>query len=230
MAREVREVMNHEVFSVRAEETASAVLASLRSMGVTAAPVTDADGRPVGFVAIRDLVDVDDDAPIGKVMSHPADVVAVEAELEAAADRMIAKNRHHLAVVEREGHLVGFLSAMDVLRGLRGAPARHPDAFPHVDAVTGLVWTDAVPFNEVAVAKAPAGPGVYRLIRTRPGERDVVVWSEASADVRARLLEILGTPRAAPPHLADAVAQRQLCVRTAAAPSSRELYERKHRR
>jgi hypothetical protein len=61
------------------------------------------------------------------------------------------------------------------------------------------------------------------LIRPNTGSPEETVWSEASVDVKERLLELLTTPLAAPPHLAHLIERRQLWFRAAHAPSVRAL-------
>ena len=54
MAVHVREIMNHELFGVRAEERVADVRHYLVELGVSAAPVLDDTNRPIGFVSLRD--------------------------------------------------------------------------------------------------------------------------------------------------------------------------------
>lgn len=230
MAKLVREIMNPELFSVREHEQAEDVMRYLTALGITAAPVLDAKHVPIGFVSLRDFLRHGDTSTVGEIMSFPVDVVDADATVEDAADRLIEHNRHHLPVVDAYGRAIGFVSLLDIVRALRGHPVQHPETFPHHDPVTGLTWCDPLRFDDEAVMRSPAGPGIYVLVRSIPHHRDRAVWSEASPQVRTRLRELLHTPMSAPPHLVDAIEQRQLLVRFAAAPSSRALYEKIHHR
>lgn len=225
MAKFVREIMNPELFSVREHEDTQPVLRYLLALGISSAPVLDQNHVPIGFVAFRDLLRKDGSHAVGDVMSRAVDVIDADVSIERAADLLLECGRHHVPVVDQAGRAIGFLSTVDVLRALRGLPPRRPETFPHHDPVTGLTWSDATRFDDDAVMRSPNGPGVYALLRSRPHERDRTVWSEASPHVRSRLRDILHTPLHAPPHLADAIEQRELFVRYAPAPSSRALYD-----
>jgi hypothetical protein len=192
-------------------------------MGITGAPVLDDGGRPIGFVSLRDVVRADAATTIDGVMSRPVETITTDAALELVADWMCDHDRHHLVCVDEEGHAVGFVSVLDVLRGLRGRPSRHPDAFSRYDRSTGLQWTEPARFDLGVLDDVPSGPGVYTLTVVVPGEEDRVVWSEVCADLRRRLEEILTIPRMAPPHIADLVHRDGLQLRFAVAPSATAL-------
>src|SRR5688572_32880455 len=96
MAVQVSEIMNHELLSVGAGDTASDVLALLLAYGVTAAPVLDEKRRPVGFVAVRDLAGAPEGCHVLSRMNAPADVVPMHATIREAAALMTARSRHHL--------------------------------------------------------------------------------------------------------------------------------------
>jgi IMP dehydrogenase len=75
-------------------------------------PVVDADGKPIGFVTPRDVLD---EAPaIRDVMTPFALDVPAETPLILAARLMVFGGFSHLPVVDREGCVVGILSATDV--------------------------------------------------------------------------------------------------------------------
>jgi len=224
MAQVVREIMNPELFSVRPEEKAEAVMRYLIALGITGAPVLDAEHYPIGFVSLRDALRAGEDATVVAIMSTPVDVIDAEASIESAAEQLIRDNRHRLPVVGPDGRALGFVSILDVLRALRGHPFHHPETFPHHDLTTGLTWCDPKLLDDEAVMAAPGGPGVFALLWSRPRERDRTVWSEACSNVRDRLRELLHSRLAAPPHLAGPIQSGQLFVRYASAPSARALY------
>jgi len=218
MAVDVAEIMNHELFSVRAEETAGDVIVYLLALGITAAPILEATGRPIGFVALRDLVAAPPGAPVQSIMSSPADVVSARASIRDAAALMARRSRHHLVCVDVDGRAVGFVSLLDVVRGLIGEPVCHPESFPHYDSTSGLSWTDPIRLAFGTIGLAPAGPGLLVLIDGTPGRKDRVIWSESSGDVRGRLHELATGPGAAPPHVRDAALAGHLWFRAAASP------------
>ncbi len=215
MALQVREIMNTELFGVRAAECAADVLVYLRALGITSAPVLDDDGRPLGFVALSDLVDAPAGASVTTFMSSPVDVVREDTTIRAAAALMARRARHHLVCVDVEGRALGFISLLDVVRGLIGAPPTHPETFPHYDRTTGLQWTDPAPVGFATIESAPAGPGQLVFVSGLPDAPDRVVWSETSEDVRARLHELATRPGAAPQAIRDAALRGHLWYRVA---------------
>lgn len=218
MANVVAEIMNPELFSVSEDETAGDVLEYLLALAISAAPVLDATRRPVGFVALRDIVDALPGQPIGTLMSTPADVVPASATIREAAALMARRSRHHLVCVDVHGSAVGFVSLLDVVRGLIGAPAIHPDSFPHYDAESGLRWTDPTRLALGTLDEAPPCDGLLVLIDGTPGRPDRVLLSERAANVRARLRELSTRPGAAPPEVRDAALAGHLWFRAATLP------------
>jgi CBS domain-containing protein len=216
MAQRVREIMNHEVFCVVPDELSGDVRAYFQTLGIAAAPVVDDEGHPIGFVSLRDLARAADDTPIGACMTARADMVALHTSITDAATRMADLGRHHLAVVDDEGRIAGYIGSLDVIRGLLGKPVPHPESFPHYDRDLDLQWTDDLPLSDAGVAEAPDGPGLLRLIRSRPGEPDRVVWSEGTHNVRTRVLDLIAGPQPSMPHLVDELDRGELFFRAAA--------------
>lgn len=216
--------MNPEVFKVREHDGVTDVLHYFVALSITGAPVVDAHERLIGFVSWRDLLCGEEEGTILERMSAPVDTIAADALITQAARRMCEDGHHHLIVVDEDGKPVGFLGSLDVLRGLTGEPMRYPAAFPHWDARTGLPWSNELRLDiESATHDAPDGPGLFVLILPHIGSPNEIVWSEASVNVKARLLELLETPLVAPPHLARALERRQLWFRAARAPSANAL-------
>lgn len=213
MALEVSEIMNHELFSVAPSDRVGDVLDLLLAYGVTAAPVLDQARRPLGFVALRDLVTAPRTAHILTRMAAPADVVSTHTSIRAAATLMTERSRHHLACVDEDGRAVGFVGALDVLRGLTGVPVPHPQAFAHHERASGLTWSDDALLTFDHARAAPAEPGIFRLVDAAPGRPNLVVWSESTPDLRHRLNELLSRPAEGPPHLVDAALHGRLWFR-----------------
>ena len=226
MAQQVHEIMNRELFTVRPTERADRVRSYLVALGIGAAPVLDQKHRPVGFVSLRDLATVAESTPVDRVMSSPAVCVEQSATIRFAAQRMDERGHHHLVVTDDEGRAVGYVGALDVIRGLLGRPVPHPDAFPHYDPELGLTWSSETALELAAVTDvAPDGPGLFVLVRGVAGAPDRIVWSEATPNVKSRLVDILSIPRSAPPHVQGWVDRGELRFRSAAAPSARALHE-----
>jgi CBS domain-containing protein len=191
MAAIVEEMMNRELFSLRVDESSEAAIGYLVALGVSAAPVLDEDRRPIGVVSLRDLLVHKPPAVVGEGMTRPALGISEKASLEHAARLAVESGVHHLVVLDAEGRAVGFISALDLLRGLIGLPAAHPPTFPHYDAQSGVAFTDDIPFDLERVQLAPDGPGVFCLIEGGRDRREVPSWAEASHNVRARLYDLL---------------------------------------
>lgn len=212
--------MNRELFKVREHELANDVLHYFATLGIAGAPVVDAQCKLIGFVSWRDLFAAPQGDRVGEHMSAPVDTIAPDALIQQAARRLCDDDRHHMIVVDDNDNAIGFVGSLDILRGLTGEPVRHPSAFPHWDPELGLPWTNEERLDiETTGRVAPEGPGLFVLIRPRPGDADEIVWSEATVDVRKRLLEFLTEPLSSPPHLADLIEHRQLWFRAAHAPS-----------
>jgi CBS domain-containing protein len=191
----VKEIMNAELFSVRAGDTVESALDGILALQVTAAPVLDAHGRPLGVVSMRDLVATDARRTAGERMTAPAAVVLASARISDAARLLGETGYRHLVVVDEEARAVGIVSAVDLVRALVGLPVRHPATFPHLDRSTGLSWTDDEPLDADHVEAAPSGPGLLVLVHDGVGVPARVVWVESSANVRTRLLDLIGLPQ-----------------------------------
>ena len=197
MASTVKEIMNHELFSVRPTDSVGDALNGLLAFGIYGAPVVDSAQRPVGVVSLRDVV-FRQGATVAERMSSPAVVVREDARISDAAKLIAETGYRRLVVIDDANQVVGMLSAVDVIRGLVGLPAQHPAAFPHFDVKTGLQWTDDAVLEMNRVEVAPDGPGLLLLIYSVPGAPDVVAWAESANNVQTRLLDILSLPQENP--------------------------------
>lgn len=226
MAATVKEIMNTEVFCVGPDARASETTHGILSLGITGAPVVDERRRPLGMVSLRDLAGQQDDTSVAILMTSPAGVVRCEASISEAGHRLAETGYHRLMVIDEAGCLVGVVAALDVVRALLGHPVVHPAAFPHLDAETGLTWTDDAPLVRGKLQVAPDGPGVLVLLYGGAFVPERIVWTESCANVRARLKEILWTPQE--PALAAWLDKRPLRFRAASledAQRRRQLVE-----
>jgi CBS domain-containing protein len=213
MARSVSEVMNRELVFAQEGTSAHAIRDLVLAMGITAVPVLDGDRRPIGVLSLRDLVDLGSTPPHP---SRPAAAVRENATLEEAGKALAQTDYHHLVVVDAGGRAVGMLSALDVLRGLLGVPARHPAAFPHMDPELGVSWTDDELLELDRLSDAPEGGGVIVLVRGGRRAPETPVWVEACERTRTRLEELLTIPQSDSPALAALLAHGGLRYRAAA--------------
>jgi len=198
MAQRVEEIMNPELLLAGTRESATEVLARLAAFDVSGAPVIDDSGVVVGVVSWKDLVVTD--AEVGTVMSQPVRTVSPQTSIEDAARVLAAEGHHRLVVAESDGRPVGIVSTQDVVRALVGAPVVHPQAFSHLDPVTGMVWSDECPLDASGILQAPEAPGILSVWYGPPGEVNRVIWVQAADDLRAQLMRLIDHPRA-PQHL-----------------------------
>ncbi len=142
MGLTVRDIMNPQLLYVGEDEPPEAVRAKMLSFGVSGVPVLDRMYRAVGFISLRDI------APNGQTMhvttppitAHPSEPI------ETAAARLLARNIHHLVVINDRGVAVGVASALDFVRALAGIPARHPSSFD-AECVSGDAFHDDEPLQ-----------------------------------------------------------------------------------
>jgi CBS domain-containing protein len=195
MAATVAEIMNRELFHLRRGDRVVDARNGILGLGITAAPVLDAAGRPLGVVSLRDLVEAAPALSVEELMSSPAAVVRGAARIRDAARLLGETGYRRLVVVDEQGLAIGMVSAADLVRALVGLPARHPAAFPRLDLRTGLVWTDPAPLAESHVEVAPDGPALLVLLHDVPEQPARVVWAEWTHSARTRLLDWLSLPQ-----------------------------------
>lgn len=223
MAATVREIMNAELFSVRPDDSERAALDGLVSLGITAAPVLDEDGHPLGVVSIRDFLGDRTGSTAADRMSAPAAVVRQDARISDAARLMGESGYRHLVVVDEAHRAIGMVSALDVVRALVGVPTRHPDPFPHLDPKTGLAFTDDIVFAESSLLLAPDAQGVLVLVHDPPGAPQRIVWVESVANLRTRLADLLALPQQNP-ELSGLLEHRRCLRFRAAVTPARKCY------
>ena len=143
-ALKVSDLMTDKVLTVTSATPTGKVLETMEKHHIYAMPVVD-DGRCVGIVTATDLVRlirdtnkalrsgyphyedclwaVDlahrmlDQQPVREIMNVYIETIAPDAPICEAADRLSSLRKHHL-IVEKDGKVVGFLSAWDVARAI----------------------------------------------------------------------------------------------------------------
>jgi len=145
------DVMTRDVACVRADLSLESLSTLLLERNISAAPVVDAFGRPVGVVSKTDLVrwyhdraDTEEvttgNGPdqiepglstrasprttVADVMMPMAFTLTEDAPVAYAAALMAVEGVHHLPVVDSGGVVVGIVSALDIVRWLA-----HSDGF-----------------------------------------------------------------------------------------------------
>ncbi len=118
----VEALMTHRPVCVRADTPFHSIAAILTGGRISAVPVVDDGGVPVGVVSETDLIRARqhgghnlDGATAGDLMSRPVVTVARDVPVRTAARRLAEAGIHRLFVVE-DGRLVGVLSGRDLLR------------------------------------------------------------------------------------------------------------------
>lgn len=215
MSRYVHEIMNPELFFLRPSDSVGDALLGILSLSITAAPVVDEEHRPVGVVSLRDLVGTGGPA-VGDRMSAPVATAARDDAIEDAGRELARSDRHRLVVVDDDGRAVGVVSALDLLRASLDVPPRHPAAFPHLDAA-GVSWSDPFELTLDALEAAPDGQGLFVLFHDEVGKVSLPVWAESSHNVRTRLTELVGAPRAQDPWLREILTRDATHLRVRAA-------------
>jgi hypothetical protein len=214
MARCIEEIMNRELLAVVPETPVQAIRELLRTFAIGAVPVVNEERRPIGMVTAHAVLEGTGTA--GDRMSQPVRCIEGSTSIESAARHLALADAHHLVVVDGAGVAIGIVSVLDVLRAMFGVPAHHPAAFPHWDAATQSSWTDEWPLDEAHVSQARDAAGVLVLVRGLVGETDAVVWVEACANVRTRLVELATVGSSAEPALARLLELHDLRFRAAA--------------
>ena len=195
MAKYVREMMNPEVFSVRTTASVKGLEQQIIALGVSAVPAVDEARVPCGMISLRDLAEASGDDLTKWVMKAPPVIIDRDATLDEAGLLLSRTGVHRLIVVDEDVRLVGMLSAVDLVRGLVGLPAKFPEAFSRYDQQTGMVWSDDEPLSSESVRElCPESAGLFVLIRGGRGIPENVVWAESVENLKGRLLALITTP------------------------------------
>lgn len=152
-------VMHTHPYWVTAQQPVRELLALFVDKGISAAPVVDEQGRPIGFVAKTDVVrqlhrpssgerhaidahiqpwwDAErfSQLTVGAIMTPTVYSFSPETTVADATAAMAFEGMHHLPVVEASGKLVGMVSALDVLDWI----ARHAGYTP-ADGKEGRIF------------------------------------------------------------------------------------------
>ena len=116
----VHELMAESVVSTQPHATVEHVRGILERNRISALPVVDSEGRPVGIVSATDLAaDLKPGSPISAVMTEKVYTVPKYDDVSTAA--RVMRNHHiHRVVVTHEQAVVGVLSSFDLLKLVEG--------------------------------------------------------------------------------------------------------------
>lgn len=112
----IDELMQHPVMTATPHQTVGHVRGVMAEHRVSAMPVVDPDGQPLGIVTATDfLEDTKDAAPVSSVMAKPVYTVHPTDGPHVAARIMRNHHLHHVVVAGSEG-IAGMISSFDLLR------------------------------------------------------------------------------------------------------------------
>jgi CBS domain-containing protein len=118
--RSVADLMTPTAVSVQPGSTFREIARLLDRYGITAVPVVDDDGRPVGVVSEAALLRKQTSAFVGNtardLMTSPAVVAEPEWSVVRAARTMETCRIKRLPVVDGEGRLIGVISRSDLVQ------------------------------------------------------------------------------------------------------------------
>lgn len=116
MNAKIADVMTESVVTTEPHVTVDHVRHMLQRNKVSAVPVVDTDGRPVGIVSATDLVvGLKPDSPISTIMTEKVYTVPQYDDVSVAA-RIMRNHKIHRVVVTHEQQVVGIVSAFDLLQ------------------------------------------------------------------------------------------------------------------
>jgi len=124
------ELMTRSPVSIRDSASLADALALFTVKAIHAAPVIDQAGHPVGVLSATDILihereklragnGTDDRSVVRDLMTPAVFSVSPTTSAEKVVEQMVALKIHRVYVVEKDGTLVGVISAQDVLRHLR---------------------------------------------------------------------------------------------------------------
>ena len=164
MHRTVRDVMTRTIVVVREATPFKELVRRMRERGVSAIPVVDEDGRPLGVVSQADLILKEDpylegDAHLferrrrrvarakhsagtaGALMPSPVVTIGPGASLGDAARLMTTRGVKRLPVVGPDGRLIGIVSRSDLLKVFLRSDAEIVRAIRE-DVIRRTLWID----------------------------------------------------------------------------------------
>lgn len=116
MNAKVEDLMHPQVVTAQPHQTVEHVRGILTRNKVSALPVVDGGGHPVGIVSRTDLVEQSKDGtPISQIMTEKVYTVPRYEDVSIAA-RVMRNHSIHRVVVTDEQKVVGILSAFDLLK------------------------------------------------------------------------------------------------------------------
>lgn len=194
----VKDVMTSDVVTVDADSPLKDAARTLVEYHITGVPVLDLSGAVVGMLSEADIVAkqagqepqrkrgalawlLDPVDPwlnersaariVGEAMSAPAITIGPDAELSAAASRMIEDGVNRLPVLDEDGGLVGIVTRADLVRAFTRSDDEIAREISH-DIVERIFWLDP------ADVQVSVSHGVVTLAGKVETESDVKLLPE----------------------------------------------------
>ena len=115
MSVKIEELMTRSVVTAQPHQSVEHVRGMLERNSISAVPVVNSEGQPVGIVSLTDLArDLRPHVPISHVMTKNVYTVPQYDDTSIAA-RVMRNHKIHRVVVTHEQQVVGMLSAFDLL-------------------------------------------------------------------------------------------------------------------
>ncbi len=112
----IHELMTTSVVTAQPNQTVEHVRQMLKNNSISAVPVADTDGRPVGIVSATDLAhNLKPGSSISQIMTDHVYTVPQYDDVSVAA-RVMRNHKIHRVVVTHEQKIVGMISAFDLLK------------------------------------------------------------------------------------------------------------------
>ena len=113
--KKVKDYMTYDVVSVDVHGTAHDVIDKIQKTHHDGFPVVDGT-TVIGYISARDLLFIQPDTPVEKVMSDNLIVADPEMDINDAARVIFRSGIQKLPVVDEKNHLLGIISNSDVIR------------------------------------------------------------------------------------------------------------------
>ena len=115
MNTKIDDLMSKRVIQAQPHHSVGHVQDLMTKNKLSAVPVVDSDGVPVGIVSAIDLMSAKDSSPVNRVMTEEVVTIPQYNDVSQAARTMRRRKIHHL-VVTHEKKVVGMISSFDLLR------------------------------------------------------------------------------------------------------------------
>jgi CBS domain-containing protein len=178
----------------------------LAAAGIDAAVVVDREQRPLGTIGLAQCLARRPGVRVGDRMTRPATTGTRDSQLRAVAADAAGRAAPLVVAVDAAGRAVGVATALELLSALV-LPTSATDAallrHPHTDAA----FTELESLSLDQVGQLPPCAGVIALVRGGQEVHETLVWSEETANLQRRLVEMVSQPEHETPQLARLLTQ-----------------------